>query len=122
MPRATVARTTERFDLKSCPEGYVIIRRMTYGEKLARTDQMMNMSTSSKSDDNEMHIRMMTRSVALQDFANLVIEHNLTDENDKTLDFRIAQHVLNLDPVIGDEIGQYIDRINSFEDTSDTKN
>lgn len=121
MPKATVSRNTEKFDLKSCPEGYVVIRRMTYGEKLSRTDQMMNMSTSGSAEDRAMHIQMMTKNIALQDFANLVVEHNLTDDNDKPLDFRNAQNVMMLDPVIGDEIGTLIDRINSFEDLPDTK-
>lgn len=120
MPRATVASQTEKFELKSLPEGYVVIRRMTYGEKLGRTDNMMNMRTTT--EDKEMEIRLLSRKIAFQDFANLLVEHNLTDENDKPLNFKNAADVERLDPVIGDEIGQYIDKINSFEDTQDTKN
>lgn len=120
MPRATVASETEKFELKSLPEGYVVIRRMTYGEKLNRTDSMMNMRTSG--EDREMHIQMMSKRIAFQDFGNLIVEHNLTDENDKPLNFKNAADVERLDPRIGDEIGQLIDGINSFEDKDDTKN
>lgn len=119
MPRATVASQTEKFELASLPEGFVVIRRMTYGEKLNRTDGMMNMRTSST--DNEMSISLMSKKVAFQDFANLIIEHNLTDENDKLLNFKNAADVERLDPVIGDEIGQLIDSINSFEQRDDVK-
>lgn len=119
MPRATVASQTEKFELKSLPEGYVVIRRMTYGEKLTRTDSMMNMRTST--DDREMEIRLLSKKIAFQDFGALIMEHNLTDENDKPLNFKNAADVERLDPVVGDEIGQLIDKLNSFEDNDDTK-
>lgn len=121
MPRATVTQNnTERFDLKTCPEGYVVVRRMTYGEKLNRQEDIMNMQTGM--DDRQMQIKLMTRKVALQDFANLVTEHNLTDENDVALNFKNPADVIRLDPRVGDEIGQYIDLINSFEEDAATKN
>jgi hypothetical protein len=120
MPRATVMIDNQRFDLKTCPEGYVVIRRMTYGEKLNRQEDMMNMRTSGK--DEDMQINIMARKVALEDFKNLVIEHNLTDDQDRPLNFKNAADVLRLDPRIGDEIGAYIDEINSFEESDDTKN
>lgn len=119
MPRATVASQTEKFELKSLPEGFVVIRRMTYGEKLNRTDAMMNMKTTS--DDREMQIQMMSKKVAFQDFGSLIVEHNLTDENDKALNFKNVADIERLDPVIGDEIGQLIDKLNSFEDQDETK-
>jgi hypothetical protein len=122
VPRATVTQTTERFDLKSCPEGYVVIRRMTYGEKLNRQDDMMNMQTTADPKDKEMRIQIMAKKVALQDFANLVVEHNLTDENDTPLNFKNPAHVNLLDPQIGEEIGRYIDQINSFEEDAAVKN
>ncbi|HVI79819.1 MAG TPA: hypothetical protein VM715_16955, partial [Candidatus Acidoferrum sp.] len=37
MPRATAAVSgSERFELKTLPEGYVELRRLTYGQKLER--------------------------------------------------------------------------------------
>lgn len=98
----------------------MVVRRMTYGEKLNRQDDMMNMRTST--DDKEMLVQMMNKKVALTDFANLIVEHNLTDDNDRALNFKSAQDVMNLDPRIGDEIGQLIDKINSFEELPEVKN
>jgi hypothetical protein len=120
MPRATVAVDSQTFKLETCPDGWVKIRRMTYGEKLTRQDDMMNMQTSTK--DDMMNIRIQAKKMALVDFANLILEHNLTDENDVPLNFKNAADVAKLDPRIGDEIGKYIDSINSFEDEASTKN
>lgn len=123
MPRATVTKSTEKFELKSLPEAYVVIRRMNYGEKLDRQDDMINMKTGGESKtDFSAEIKLMNKKVALSDFANLVIDHNLTDENDVKLNFKNPSHVLSLDPVIGDEIGQLIDKLNSFEESDDVKN
>lgn len=119
MPRATVASQAEKFELKSLPEAYVVIRRMTYGEKLNRTDSMLNMRTTQ--EDREMEVRMMSKKIAFQDFANLIVEHNLTDENDRALNFKNAADVERLDPVVGDEVGQLIDKLNSFEDRDEVK-
>lgn len=119
MPRATVARQAEKFELKSLPEAYVVIRRMTYGEKLNRTESMLNMRTTN--EDKEMEVRLQSKKTALQDFSWLIVEHNLTDENDKPLNFKNAVDVERLDPIIGDEIGQLIDKLNNFEDQDDVK-
>jgi len=115
MPRATVTETKERFELTTLPDAYVIIRRMTYGEKLKRQDSMMDLAAGGKGND-EMKISIQASKVALTDFANLVVEHNLTDENDIPLNFKNANDVVRLDPRIGDEIGAFIDKVNSFED------
>jgi hypothetical protein len=115
-------QNNQRFELQSCPDGYIVIRRMTYGEKLNRQDDMMNMQTSANPKDTEMRIQIMAKRVALQDFANLIIEHNLTDDNDLPLNFRNPADVNRLDPRVGDEIGQLIDKVNSFEEAGEVKN
>lgn len=120
MPRATVVSTTKEFELKTVPGGKVTVRRMTYGEKLARQDDLMSMSTSREGGETVMNMTTLFKKGALTDFANLIVEHNLTDENDRPLNFKDPQDVLMLDPRVGDEIGNYIDEINSFEE--DLKN
>jgi hypothetical protein len=121
MPVATVARNTERFELTTCEGAYIIVRRMSFGEKLTRQDEMLKMRTSGDKE-SRIEFDMMNKKTALSDFGNLVIEHNLTDENDRLLNFKNQQDVLSLDPRVGDEISQCIDSINSFEETQDTKN
>lgn len=129
MPSAVVTQTTERCELKSCPpDGYVVIRRMNYGESLKRKDMMasiaMSMDTSKGKGNSEtkMQMDLLQEKTSLWEFATLVVEHNLTDEKDNKLDFKRQEHVKALVGRIGDEIQQHIDRINSFEDTEETKN
>lgn len=122
MPRATVGKNTERFELKTCPpDGYVVVRRMSYGEKLEKTDEMLHMNLPS-GPGGAAQLNMMLKSAALRDFGNLIVEHNLTDENDRLLNFRSAADVVSLDPRVGDEINSYIDQLNSYEGTEDLKN
>ena len=115
MPRATVTQQTERFNLTTLPDAFVVVRRMTYGEKLNRQDNMMDLAAGGKGNE-EMKISIQASKVALSDFANLVVEHNLTDENDLPLNFKNPNDVMKLDPRIGDEVGAFIDKVNSFED------
>lgn len=118
MPRATVSANTERFDLKSCAGGFVVIRRMTYGEKLNRQDNMID---TNMGKDNQIKVSLLARNAAMADFANLVVEHNLTDDADRPLNFKNQADVAQLDPRVGEEIGELIDQLNSFGDI-DTKN
>jgi len=119
MPIATVTKNTERLDLTTLPEGYVVIRRMSFGEKLARQDEMLHMKTGL---DNQLEMSVSNKTTTLGDYANLIIDHNLTDENERKLNFKNPTDVMNLDPRIGDEIGAFIDKINSFEDKPELKN
>lgn len=120
MPVGTVAKNTERYELKTLAEAYVVIRRMSYGEKLDRQDDMVSLSMKDK--DAGMSIGVMGKRMALKDFGNLVVEHNITDEKERILNFKDAKDVVALDPRVGDEISQYIDEINTFEESADIKN
>lgn len=125
MPVAVVANTTQRFDLESLPEGYVVIRRMTYGESLKRqgisTRFLVSGNTGgSKEFSGELDIQ--SEAIAMWDFANLVVEHNLTDVDERPLDFKKASDVAKLDGPIGDEIGKLIDTFNSVKESEEVKN
>lgn len=124
MPIATIVSANERFELKTCPEGYVVIRRMTYGEKLKRQGMMTKytMNLGGGKEDAMAEVDILQEKVSLWEFANLVVEHNLTDEKEKTLNFRNAADVYRLGPQVGEEIQKYIDDLNSFEDSEETKN
>lgn len=125
MPRAVV--TTEdkkRFELKTLPPsegeegGFVVIRRMPYGEYLTRREMAtaMTMKDSGKGDA-EATIKAANASVTEMEFAKCIVEHNLEDANSKLLDFRgnVKVAMAMLDPRIGDEISTYIDEMNNFE-------
>ena len=122
MPRGTVAQNTERYDLKTLPpDGFVVIRRMTFGEKLAHQDDALHMQSTGVGKNSSLELKSMFRKMALTDFGNLVVDHNITDDQDRLLNFKSAQDVLALDPRVGDEISQLIDALNTYEDTEELK-
>ncbi len=117
MPVAVVVSEPQRMELKSLPEGFVVIREMTYGEKIYRTGLTgaMKILKDTKSDyAGEM--AMETSRITLWDFANLVVDHNLQDTDGRQLNFRNELDTKKLSARIGDEVGTYIDKLNSFDE------
>lgn len=121
MPKATTSgHETQRFELKSCEGGFVVLRRLTYGEYLERRQMSSGMKVhATKSNDFEGMIDMMNRSVVEYEFRNCIVEHNLEDEAGQPLDFKRRETLSRLDPRIGEEIGTYIQKMNQFEEDGD---
>ena len=120
MPRATNnIEDLVEVQLKTCPGGYVRLRRMTYGQYLKRRSMAMEMQMqtgASKGQGATMGIEMAELAVAEFEFGICIAEHNLEDEAGNALDFRQKFAVHVLDPRIGQEIGDHINKMNSFED------
>lgn len=117
MPKATVSLTTERFELKSLPEGYVVLKRMSYGDKLYRLDMMkLSLEMNSKSKDIVGEMAMGNQKVTQYEFINCIVEHNLEDENGQPLNFANEVHFKTLDPRIGEEINTLIEKMNNFSE------
>jgi hypothetical protein len=124
MPRATNnILDTKRVDLKSCPEGFVVLRRMTYGQwlkrqEIAMTLQMKQGESNGKGSRPEMvaDVAIAGTEVARWEFSCCVAEHNLEDDQGQPLDFKSAFMIDLLDPRIGQEIGREIDKMNQFEE------
>ena len=127
MAIAVVTNNTERFELKTAPpDGYVVVRRMTWGEKLKRNGMMTNFRMDvggSKKDENvAMDVNLFQEKVTLWEFANLIVEHNLTDDKLVQLNFKNPVDVSRLGPIVGEEIQKRIDEINAFEEDDEVKN
>lgn len=120
MPVAVVTSEHHREELKTLPGAFVVVREMTYGERLNRSGLAgaMKILKDTKSDYAG-EISMETQRLTLWDFANLVVEHNLEDTDGRTLNFKNEQDVRKLNSRIGDEVGQLIDKWNSFEDVEE---
>lgn len=121
MPRATVdLNDTRRVDLKTCPGGFVTLRRLSYGQKLQRQQLSMELSMTgdpkAKGKDAELGMRMTQERVAAFEFGNCIVDHNLEDDKGNKLDFRQPLNVMRLDPRIGEEIDNHISDMNNFED------
>lgn len=118
MPRATVNQEeTERVELKTCPEGFVILRRMTYGQLLHRRSMAMHVKVEGgKGRDAVMGMALANSKVTEFEFATCIVEHNLEDEHGTNLNFTVPTNINKLDPRIGEEIDANISRMNNFED------
>jgi hypothetical protein len=123
MPKAFVQRDeTTHFDLESCPDGYVKLRKFTYGEHI-KHNQMTSSMRMKANQDNSFDAEMdLTSFDAVQyQLSKCVVEHNLEkDDNGNLFDFSRAADIEILDPKIGGEIQQYISKMNEF--TADLSN
>lgn len=117
MPRATVDNSkTEHFELKSAPpDGFVDLRRMTYGEYIKRRELLSNMRLEGKGKDAEAVMQLANEKVTQLEFRVCIIDHNLEDENGRKLNLANPKDFSQLDPRIGQEIGEYIDKMNQFQ-------
>lgn len=121
MPAAVAnVEETVKVDLKSCPGGYVTLRRMTYGQivqrrALTKLNLLMQGSRSnSKSVTGEM--AMASKEVALFEFAHCIVDHNLEDNDGRVLQLSQESDFNRLDPRVGQEIEQHIGDMNNFEE------
>jgi hypothetical protein len=119
MPVATADTTSK--DLKSCPGGYVELRRLTYGQMLERRSFAANMSVPmgngkrGAKQDLEGTMKLMDARTTLYEFSHCIVDHNLTDENERKLVLSQESDIRKLDPKVGEEIDSYISELNNFE-------
>jgi hypothetical protein len=118
MPVAVITEPSERRDLKTLPEGFVVVKRMTYGQHLYRRtiSTKFLMMDEKKTQGAIGEVKTMEEAVAFWEFANLVEDHNLTDEQGRKLNFMDPNDVKRISSKIGDEINTIIDELNNFKD------
>lgn len=125
MPIVVSAGHAERYDLKTAPpDGYVVIRRLSHGEKAERRmiNNKLTMKAQKGKKDVDSSIDMFHANVDLYNFKHCIIEHNLQDKDGRVLDFSIAADVNKIDGRVSEEITTYIDRENNFEADEDLGN
>jgi hypothetical protein len=119
MPKATVSMAPEHYALKHCPpDGYVDLRRMSFGELLASQDMAYKVSAQSQegSDDPTVGLSVTQAAVMEYQFRICIVKHNLEDDKGQPLDFaKSPQHVHLLDPLIGQDIAKKIDLMHRLE-------
>lgn len=118
MPIAVVMEAPEHFDLKTLPEGFVEIRRMSNGEKMQRRsfNSKMTMKARKGQKDVNTEMDMFNERSELWDWAKCIVNHNLQDADGRLLNFTNPEDVRKMDGRVAEEIGTYIDRVNNFED------
>lgn len=115
---ASVSTVPKRFELKTLEGGYVVLRRMSYGEKTHR-QEMATKQAATPGDDGKvakLDIALMTTMVAEWEFGNLIVEHNLEIEEGVPFVFNRRGDLQRLDPRVGDEINGYIADMNNYEE------
>lgn len=119
MPRATAnIQETERFELKSCPEGFIVARRLTYGEKLERRAMTANMRVEAQKGKKDFagEMQLVNEKATMYDFQKCIVDHNLEDEEGNKLNLGTLNDVRRLDPRIGEEIDNLLGELNNFEE------
>lgn len=130
MPIVTVDPTEyERRELKSAPpdpndpsdeQGYIMVRPLPYGKKLARRDKAsrmkMNTGDGKGKPSTEIQLETLSEWATQYDFAYCIGDHNLTDKNKVKVDFTNPMSFALLDPKVGTEIAEIIDALNEDED------
>jgi hypothetical protein len=120
VPKATANITEpERRELKTLPEGFVTIRRLTYGQKLERRAMSSTATAETQGRSNKsmkMQMQMINERATLFDFTHCIVDHNLEGDDGRKLNLTNFDDIKMLDPRIGDEIEKLLDEVNNFEE------
>ena len=121
MPQATInIDGVERRELKTLPEGFVTLRRLSYGEILQRREMVKLAVTSAKgSKDFQGEMAMASAQTTQFEFRHCIVDHNLEDDKGNKLDFSSPVVLRSLDPRVGQEIEKFISDMNNVAEDED---
>lgn len=119
MPRATVSMKPIDYPLKTCPGGWVQLRRMSYGELLASQDMAYQVSVKEGKDggDPDMGVNVTQAKILEYQFRTCIIDHNLENETGQKLRFDSPEAVHMLDSLIGQEINAQLEKMHRWDKT-----
>lgn len=129
MPKGTSNTETKRFELESVEGGYVVLRKLSYGERLkvrglsARMHAQraaMEQARAEGEDVGDFEMTIDAEAVEFYRFKKAIVEHNI-DDGKTQLNFKNRAHFVALDDAVGQEIEKYIDDMNPIENLRDTK-
>jgi hypothetical protein len=120
MPKATVSQDVVRKDLKSCPDGWVELRQLPFGQMLTRRDKASRLvqearPNAKQNDMVRVQFEILHEWSNQYDFKHCIVDHNLEDDEGQKLDFGNPMTLQVLDPKIGAEIEGYITEMNQEE-------
>lgn len=113
----------ETYELESVPGGYVELKRLNHGESNELTDLRLAYIPAKSDDDDDVSGAAKTtiRLSRHYSFSRSIVDHNL-GKNGKKFNFKKRRDVDDLDPVIGDEIAQLIDKHNETMEENEIPN
>src|SRR5262249_39235133 len=98
--------------------GWVELRRMSFGEKMAEDSEALKMKFATdggKSESVDAEVAVVSEKASILEIQKCVVDHNLEDDNGNKLNFNNIEHVRSLDPRVGQEISTLIGEMNDFE-------
>lgn len=104
------------------PDGFVVLRRMTYGQKLERMRHAGKLSVDMRGKGKggtKGEMEMLQKASTVYDFRNCIVDHNLEDPSGRKLNLHTERDIDALDPRVGEEISTLIDELNNFEADED---
>jgi hypothetical protein len=125
MPKATVSTETVRKQLKSAPpDGYVVLRQLSYSQMMKRRDLASRAYTELPSSERKLreldtvkqYMEVVNQKIMEFEFANCIVEHNLQDEDGNLFDFTNPMSFDVLNPKVGLEIDRYIEEMNQEDE------
>lgn len=130
MPKATLDPTAIRVDLKTLPEGYVMLRTLSFYEMEMRRDiagrayQEVRDDSKKNKDDEETrraYFESMNVAVTEFEFRSCIVEHNLFVDEAETqlIDFNKPMRTWKLAPKIGEEISLAIEKLTQLDEEDD---
>lgn len=115
MPRATVRTEGLKVDLKSCEGGWVEIKQLPYYEMLVRRDRGGKLFFDAQ-EEGRVEIATLQAWARQYEFEHCIMDHNLEDDQGNKLDFSNEATLSILDPRIGQEIEDAIDKLHNVEE------
>ena len=115
MPRATIKTEAQRIELKSLEGGWVEIRQLPYYDMLVRRDRGGKLFFDAE-QEGRVEIATLQAWARQYEFEHCIQDHNLEDENGNKLDFSNELTLKTLDPRVGQEIEDAIDKLHNTED------
>lgn len=112
------------YDLETIEGGWVKLRRMDHGEsnELSGLRVAFQLKGDNEDEDAAASARTTIKLSRHYSFGKVILDHNLGTKG-KLYDFKKRRDVDNLDPVIGDEVANLIDKHNeTLEATGDIPN
>lgn len=112
-------------ELKSAPpDGFVELRKMPYGRSLQRRDMAIRARIEQDKRGGDAHtvLDQYTQKTRQFEFEYCIVDHNLTDEGGAKLDFSNPMTLEVLDPAIGAEIEDMLDKLHSPAERTSMQN
>lgn len=110
------------YELDTINDGWVTLRRLNHGQSNELTDLRLMFVPSEDEAEESATARTSIKVGRHYSFSHCIVDHNL-GVNGRKFDFKKRRDVDGLDPVIGDEVADLIDKHNeTIEESGDLPN